>query len=93
MDHPGREMGTWVHSSSSIFYSAFYERVLAGEANSKSELEFGDHKLVMIIGHLGDRPRLAWYWNFNTYLVEIRESQSQQRKYNSECFSGDSCWE
>ena len=80
VDHPREEMWTWANSSSSNPVRSYLDRVLVRRADvdfvscpvfhlySKS-----DHKLLTVTLRLGDRPRLAAYWKFNTSLLGIRD--------------------
>ena len=80
LDHPGREMWTWLDSSPSPKVGSYLDRVLVRRADSDfvSCLTFHliawtDHKLVRVSLRLANRPSLAGYWKFNTSSPEIRE--------------------
>ena len=76
LDHPGREMWTWIDSSPCPY------KVLPGQSVRRADSDFvscstfhwiglTDHKLVRVSLHLENRPSLAGYWKFNTSLLEI----------------------
>ena len=80
LDHPGREMWTWLDSSPSAKVGSYLVRVLVRRA----DLDFvscptfhliasTDHKLVRVSLRLANRPSLASYWKFNTSLLEIQD--------------------
>ena len=78
LDHPGREMWTWIGSSPSGQVRSYLDRVLVSRADSDlvacpTFQWFGrsDHKLVRVSLRLVNRPSLASYWKFNTSLLEI----------------------
>ena len=78
LDHPGREMWTWIGSSSSGQIRSYLDRVLVRRANSDLVdcptfhwLGRTDHKLVRVSLRLANRSSLASYWKFNTSLLEI----------------------
>ena len=75
---PGKEMWTWIGSSSSGQVRSYLDRVLVGRADSDLVacptfhwLGRSDHKLVRVSLQLANRPSLASYWKFNTSLLEI----------------------
>ena len=78
LDHPGREMWTWLGSSSSGQIWSYLDSVLVRRANSDLVacptfhwLGRTDHKLVRVSLRLANRPSLVSYWKFNTSLLEI----------------------
>ena len=78
LDHPGREMWTWIGNSSSGQVRSYLDRVLVSKADSDRVacptfhwLWRSDHKLVRVSLRLVNRPSLASYWKFNTSLLEI----------------------
>ena len=82
LDHPGREMWTWIGSSPSGQIRSCLDSVLVSRADSDLVacltfhwLERSDHKLVKVSLRLANRPTLASYWKFNTPLLEIWDFQ------------------
>ena len=80
LDHPGREMWTWLESSPSAKVGTYLDRVLVRRADidfvscpTFHLIAWTDHKLVSVSLRLADRPSLAGYWKFNTSLLEIRD--------------------
>ena len=80
LDHPRREMWTWLDSSLSARVGSYLDRMLVRRAGCDvlscptfHLLELTDHKLVRISLRLANRPSLAGYWKFNTSLLEIRD--------------------
>ena len=80
LDHPGREMWTWLDSSPSAKVGSYLDRVLVrrGDIDFVScptfhLIAWTDHKLVRVSLRLANRPSLAGYWKFNTSLLEIRD--------------------
>ena len=80
LDHPGREMWTWLDSSPSAKVGSNLDRVLVRRADidfvscpTFHLIAWTDHKLVMVSLRLANRPSLAGYWKFNTSLLEIRD--------------------
>ena len=78
LDHSGREMWTWLGSSSSGHIRSYLDRVLIRRADSDLVacptfhwLGWTDHKLVRVSLRLANRTSLASYWKFNTSLLEI----------------------
>ena len=78
LDHPGREMWTWIGSSPSGQVRSYLDRVLVSRADSDLVacpmfhwLGRSDHKLVRVSLRLVNRPSLTSYWKFNTSLLEI----------------------
>ena len=78
LDHPGREMWTWIGNSPSGQVQSYLDRVLVSRADSDLVagptfhwLGRSDHKLVRVSLRLANRPSLASYWKFNTSLLEI----------------------
>ena len=80
LDHPGREMWTWLDRSPSAKVGSYLDRVLVRRA----EIDFvscptfhliagTDHKLIRVSLRLANRPCLADYWKFNISLMEIRD--------------------
>ena len=82
LDHPGREMWTWIGNSPSYQIRSYLDRVLVRRADSDLVtcptfhwLGRTNHKLVRISLRLVNRPSLAHYWKLNTSLVEIWDFQ------------------
>ena len=80
LDHPGREMWTWLDSSPSAKVDSYLDRVLVRRADidfvscpTFHLIEWTDHKLVRVSLQLANRPSLAGYWKFNTSLLETRD--------------------
>ena len=80
LDHPGREMWTWLESSPSAKVGTYLDRVLVRRADidfvscpTFHLIAWTDHKLVSVSLRLADRPSLAGYWKFSTSLLEIRD--------------------
>ena len=80
LDHPGREMWTWLDSSPSAKVGSYLDRVLVRRADIDFAscpmfhlIAWTDHKLVRVSRRLANRPSLASYWKFNTSLLEIRD--------------------
>ena len=80
LDHPGREMWTWLDRSPSAKVAFYLDRVLVKRADidfvscpTFHLIAWTDHKLVRVSLRLANRPRLAGYWKFNTSLLEIRD--------------------
>ena len=80
LDHPGREMWTWLDSSPSAKVGSYLDRVLVRRADidfvscpTFHLIALTDHKLVSVSLRLANRPSLAGYWKFNTSLLEIRD--------------------
>ena len=80
LDHPGREMWTWLDSSPYAKIGSYLDRVLARRADidfvscpTFHLIAWTDHKLVRVSVRLAKRPSLAGYWKFNTSLLEIRD--------------------
>ena len=78
LDHPGREMWTWIGSLPSGQVRSYLDRVFVSRADSDLVawpmfhwLGWSDHKLVRVSLRLVNRPSLASYWKFNTSLLEI----------------------
>ena len=78
LDHPGREMWTWIGNSPSGQIQSYLDRVLVSRADSDQVacptfhwLERSDYKLVRVSLRLANRPSLASYWKFNTSLLQI----------------------
>ena len=78
LDHPGREMWTWIGNSPSGQVQSYMDRVLVRRADSDLVacptfhwLGRSDHKLVRVSLRLANRPSLASYWKFNTSLLEM----------------------
>ena len=77
LDHPGREMWTWLDSSPSAKVGSYLDRVLVSRADidfvscpTFHLMAWTDHKLVRVSLWLANRPSLAGYWKFNTSLLE-----------------------
>ena len=80
LDHPGREMWTWLDSSPSAKVGSYLDRVLMRRADIDFVscptfylIPWTDHKLVRASLRLANKPSLAGYWKFNTSLLEIRD--------------------
>ena len=80
LDHPGREMWTWLDSSPSAKVGSYLDRVLVRRADidfvscpTFHLIAWTDHKLISVSLRLVNRPSLAGYWKFNTPLLEIRD--------------------
>ena len=80
LDHPGREMWTWLDSSPSAKEGSYLDRVLVRRADIDFVsyppfhlIAWTDHKPVKVSLRLANRPSLAGYWKFNTSLLEIRD--------------------
>ena len=80
LDHPGREMWTWLDRSPSAKVGSYLDRVLVRRADidfvscpTFHLIAWTDHKLIRISLRLANRPSLAGYWKFNTSLLEIRD--------------------
>ena len=80
LDHPGREMWTWLDSSPSAKVGSYLDRVLVRRADidfvscpTFHLIAWTDHKPVRVSLRLANRPSLAGYWKFNTSLLEIRD--------------------
>ena len=78
LDHPGREMSTWIGSSPSGRVRSYLDRVLVSRADGDLVAcptfhwsGRSNHKLVRVSLRLANRPSLASYWMFNTSLLEI----------------------
>ena len=79
LDHPGREMWTWLDRSPSAKVGSYLDRVLVRRADidfvscpTFHLIAWTDHKLIRVSLRLANRPSLAGYWKFNTSLPEIR---------------------
>ena len=79
LDHPGREMWTWLDSSPSAKVVSDLDRVLVRRADCDFVscptfhlIVLTDNKLVKVSLWLANRPSLASYWEFNTSLLDIR---------------------
>ena len=84
LDHPGREMWTWLDSSPSVHAKSYLDRVLVRRADTNFVtcpmfyyVAQTDHRLVRVSLRLANRPSLAGHWKFNTSLLEIQESWDQ----------------
>ena len=80
LDHPGREMWTWLDSSPSAKIGSYLNRVLVRRADidfvscpTFHLIAWTDHKLVRVSLRLANKPSLASYLKFNTSLQEIRD--------------------
>ena len=79
LDHPGRQMWTWIGNRTPSGQARSYlDRVLVRRVDSDLVtcpmfhwIGRTDHKLVRVSLRLVNRPRLASYWKFNTSLLEI----------------------
>ena len=81
LDHPEREMWTWIGSSPSGQVRSYLDRVLVSRADSDLVtcptfhwLGRSDHKLVRVSLWLAKRPSLASNWKFNTSLLRYGTS-------------------
>ena len=79
LDHPGREMWTWLDRSPTAKVGSYVDRVLVRRADidfvscpTFHLIAWTDHKLIRVSLRLANRPSLAGYWKFNTSLLEIR---------------------
>ena len=84
LDHPGREMWTWLDRPPSAKVGSYFDRVLVRRADidfvscpTFHLIAWTDHKLIRVSQRLANRPSLAGYWKFNTSLVEIRDFRDQ----------------
>ena len=79
LDHPGREM--WLDSSPSVRTRSYLDRVFVRKADTDFIKNPSFHKtvhwFVRVSLRLADRLSLASYWEFNTYLLEIRDFRDQ----------------
>ena len=80
LDHPEREMWTWLDSSPSAKVGTYLDRVLVRRADidfvscpTFHLIAWTDPKLVRVSLRLANRPSLAGYWKFSTSLLEIRD--------------------
>ena len=80
LDHPGREMWTWLHSSPSAKVGSYLNRVLVRRADidfvgcpTFHLLAWTDHKLVSVSLRLANSPSLAGNGKFSTSLLEIQD--------------------
>ena len=80
LDHPGREMWTWLDRSPSAKVGSYLDRVLVRRADidfvscpTFHLIAWTDHKRIRVSLRLANRPSLAGYWKFNTSLLEIRD--------------------
>ena len=78
LDHPGREMWTWLDRSPSAKVGSYLDRVLVRSADidfvscpTFHFIAWTDHKFIRVSLRLANRPSLAGYWKFNTSLLEI----------------------
>ena len=79
-DHPEMEMWTWLDNSHSVRVRSYLERVLVRKADTDfvtcptfHYVAQTDHRLVKVSVQLANRPSLAGYWKFNTFLLEIQD--------------------
>ena len=80
LDHPEREIWTWLDRSPSAKVGSYLDRVLVRRADidfvscpTFHLIAWTDHKLVRVSLRLANRPSLAGYLKFNTSLLEIRD--------------------
>ena len=80
LDHPGREMWTWMGNLPAGQVRTYLDRVLVRRADADFVscptfhwLGMTDHRLVRVSLQLADRPSLASYWKFNTSLLVIKD--------------------
>ena len=80
LDHPGREMWTWLDRSPSAKVGSYLDRVLVRRADidfvscpTFHLVAWTDHELVRVSLRLANRISLAGYWKFNPSLLEIRD--------------------
>ena len=76
LDHPGREMWTWLDSSPSVYAISYLDSVRTADTDFFTCPTFHfvgktNHRLVRVSLRLVNRPSLSGYWKFNTSLVEI----------------------
>ena len=82
LDHPGRDMWTWIGNSPSGQVRSYLDRMLVRRADSDLVtcptfhwLGLTDHKPVRVSLRLVHRPSLASYWKFSTSLLGIWDFQ------------------
>ena len=78
LDHPGREMWTWLDSLPSTRVGSCLDRARRADCDFVSCPTFHligltDNKLVRVSLQLAKRPCRAGYWKFNTSLLDIRD--------------------
>ena len=83
LDHPGREMWTWLDRSPSAKVGSYLDRVLVRRADFVScptfhLIAWTEHKTIRVSLRLANRPSLAGYWKLNTSLLEIRDFRDRQ---------------
>ena len=80
LDRPGQEMCTRLDSSPSAKVGSYLDRVLVRRADidfvscpTFHMIAWIGHKLIRVSLWLANRPSLAGYFKFNTFLLEIRD--------------------
>ena len=80
LDNPGEEQWTWTHSSPSVTYASYIDRMFVRRADpdiiscpSFKYLGHSDHKLVLARLQLGTRTSLASYWKCNSSVLESED--------------------
>ena len=78
LDHPGREMWTWLDSSPSARVGSNLDSVRRADSDFVScptfhLIAWTDRKLARVSQRFANRPILAGYWKFNTSLLEIQD--------------------
>ena len=99
LDHPGREMWTWIRSTPSGQVRSYLDRVLVRRADSDLVtcptfhwLGRSDHKLVRVSVQLVNRPSLGSYWKFNTSLLEIWDFRVRLENLIKRAVIGNRWW-
>ena len=82
LDHPGREIWTWLDSSPSIRIKSYLDSVRRADTDFVTcptfhYVEQINHRLVRVSVWLANRPSLTGYWKFNTFLLEIWDFQNR----------------
>ena len=80
--HQRKEMRTWLESSPSVCIKSYLERVVVRRADADSDtyptfhwIRQTERKHIRISLKLANRPSLAGYWKFNSFLLEKRDFQ------------------
>ena len=80
LDHPGREMWTWLESSLSAKVGSCLDGVLVRGADidfvscpTFHLIAWTDHELIRVSLRLVGGPGLAGYWRFSASLLEMRD--------------------
>ena len=84
LDHPGRDMWTWLDRSPSAEVGSYLDRVLERRADidfvscpTFHLIAWTDHKFIRVSLRLANSPSLAGYCKFNTSLLEIWDFQDR----------------